>query len=33
MSLPDIQYCPSTLKEGYQTYSSTALKRVFKGKK
>ena len=33
MSLPDIQYCPSTLKKGNQTYSSTALKRVFKGKK
>jgi serine/threonine-protein kinase HipA len=33
MSLPDIQYCPGTLKEGSQTYSSTALKRVFKGKK
>lgn len=33
MSLPDIQYCPGTLKEGNQTYSSTALKRVFNGKK
>jgi serine/threonine-protein kinase HipA len=33
MSLPDIQYCPGTLKEGNQTYSSTALKRVFQGKK
>jgi len=33
MSLPDIQYCPGTLKEGEQTYSSTALKRVFKGRK
>lgn len=33
MSLSDIQYCPGTLKEGNQTYSSTALKRVFNGKK
>lgn len=33
MSLPEINYCPSTLKEGNKTYSSTALKRVFKGKK
>lgn len=33
MSLPDIQYCPGTLKEGNQTYSSTALRRIFKGKK
>ncbi|MCU4157747.1 HipA domain-containing protein [Carboxylicivirga sp. A043] len=33
MSLPDIQNCPGTLKEGNKTYSSTALKRVFKGKK
>jgi len=31
--MPDIQYCPGTLKEGYQGYSSTALKRVFNGKK
>jgi len=31
--MPDIQYCPGTLKEGNQTYSSTALKRVFNGKK
>ncbi|WP_430811904.1 MULTISPECIES: type II toxin-antitoxin system HipA family toxin [unclassified Carboxylicivirga] len=33
MSLPDIHYCPGTLKEGNRTYSATALKRVFKGKK
>lgn len=33
MSLPDIQYCPGTLKAGNQIYSTTALKRVFKGKK
>ncbi len=31
--MPDIQYCPGTLKEGHQSYSSTALKRVFNGKK
>ncbi len=33
MSFPDIQYCPGTLKEGNHSYSSTALKRVFNGKK
>lgn len=33
MSLPEIKYCPGTLAEGFDTYSSTALKRVFKGKK
>jgi serine/threonine-protein kinase HipA len=33
MSLLDIKYCPGTLKEGNKTYSSTALKRVFNGRK
>lgn len=33
MSLPEISNCPSTLSEGYNTYSRTALKRVFQGKK
>lgn len=33
MSLPDIKYCPGTLKKGYSVYSNTALKRVFHGKK
>lgn len=33
MSMPDIHFCLGTLKEGNQTYSSTALKRVFLGKK
>jgi serine/threonine-protein kinase HipA len=33
MSLPEIKYCPGTLAEGFDTYSSTALKRVFQGKK
>jgi len=33
MSVPEIHFCPGTLKEGNQTYSSTALKRVFYGKK
>lgn len=33
MSLPPVHYCPGTLKEGNQTYSSTALKRVFNGRK
>ncbi len=33
MSMPEIHFCPGTLKEGNHTYSSTALKRVFYGKK
>lgn len=33
MSLPEIKYCPCTLSEGFETYSRTALKRVFQGKK
>lgn len=33
MTMPIIKYCPGTLAEGNTTYSSTALKRVFNGKK
>ena len=33
MSLPEIKYCPGTLSKGFDTYSRTALKRVFQGKK
>jgi len=33
MKLPLIKYCPGTLSEGCDTYSRTALKRVFSGKK
>lgn len=33
MTVPIIQYCPGTLAEGYDTYSRTALKRLFDGKK
>ncbi len=33
MSLPIIKYCPGTLSEGFDTYSRTALNRVFQGKK
>ena len=33
MSLPKIKYCPSTLSEGFDSYSRTALKNVFQGKK
>lgn len=33
MSLPEIKYCPGTLSEGFDTYSRTALNRVFRGKK
>ena len=33
MSLPEIKYCPATLSEGFNTYSKTALKRIFQGKK
>jgi len=31
--MPKLQYCPGTLAVGYATYSSTALRRVFNGKK
>lgn len=33
MSLPEINYCPGTLAEGFNTYSRTCLNRVFQGKK
>lgn len=33
MNIPTINYCPGTLAEGFKTYSQTALKRVFNGKK
>lgn len=33
MSLPEIKYCPGTLAAGYNTYSSTSLRRVFNGRK
>lgn len=33
MSLPPIKYCPGTLSEGFDTYSRTALNRVFQGRK
>jgi len=33
MHLPLIKFCPGTLSEGFDTYSRTALKRVFNGKK
>lgn len=33
MSLLEIKYCPGTLSEGFNTYSRTALNRVFQGKK
>jgi serine/threonine-protein kinase HipA len=33
MPLPNINYCPGTLAPGYHTYSPTALRRVFHGKK
>ena len=33
MTWPDITYCPATLAKGFDTYSPTALKRVFGGKK
>ena len=29
----EIKYCPSTLAEGYNTYSPQAVKRLFGGKK
>lgn len=33
MNLPEIKYCPGTLSEGFNSYSRTALNRVFQGKK
>ena len=33
MSLPKIQYCPSTLAEGHSTLSRSALKHLFDGRK
>lgn len=33
MSQPILKYCPGTLSEGFDTYSRTALTRVFRGKK
>lgn len=33
MSLPEIKYCPCTMSEGFDTYSKTALKKMFHGKK
>jgi serine/threonine-protein kinase HipA len=33
MSVPEIDVCPGTLAAGFDTYSKTALKRVFQGKK
>jgi serine/threonine-protein kinase HipA len=33
MTFPLIKYCPGTLAEGYETYSRTALKNLFSGKK
>jgi serine/threonine-protein kinase HipA len=33
MSLPEIKYCPGTLAEGFSTYSTACLRRVFQGRK
>jgi serine/threonine-protein kinase HipA len=33
MSNPEIKYCPGTLAEGKDTYSTTCLRRVFQGRK
>lgn len=33
MNVPDIQYCPGTLKKGFETYSPAALRNVFGGRK
>ncbi|MCG6189862.1 type II toxin-antitoxin system HipA family toxin [Maribellus maritimus] len=33
MSLPEIKYCPGTLAEGFATYSTACLRRVFDGRK
>lgn len=33
MRLPEINHCPATLAEGFETYSRTALNKLFQGKK
>ena len=33
MSMEELKYCPSTLAEGFHTYSPAALRRLFNGKK
>lgn len=33
MTMPKLNYCPGTLSEGHNTFSRTALKRVFNGRK
>ena len=33
MPEPEIRYCPGTLKQGHDSYSSTALRRVFQGRR
>ena len=33
MSFPIIEYCPGTLTKGYNTYSTTCLRRMFNGRK
>jgi len=33
MDVNDLKYCPSTLAEGYSSYSPTSLKKLFNGKK
>jgi len=33
MSLPEIKHCPGTLAEGFDTYSTACLRRVFLGRK
>ncbi|SFP83297.1 hypothetical protein [Parafilimonas terrae] len=33
MSIPEIEYCPGLLTEGYHTYSLVFLRRMFDAKK
>ncbi len=33
MNVPELKYCPGTLAQGYDTYSKTALTRMFNGRK
>ncbi len=33
MSLPELKYCPSTLAEGFTSYSPAALRKLFNGKR
>jgi len=33
MTVPELKYCPGTLAEGFNTYSTACLRRVFRSRK